>query len=193
VRPLGLALVALSLGSCGGHGTVRDGGDAGGACALDPTDSFVFHVHNAGTSTIVLDLGCGRTLPIILATPAGRLSIGPGGADACEFTCDQIYAGQAVPGGCTDCGPGVSKEIVPGYVVDVAWDRRVYARHTLEPACSKATGTCALGTAVAPTASQLGALTTCPLAQHQPFSCAAPTTTEFTVDTTSAEATIDVP
>jgi hypothetical protein len=164
------------------------------ACVLDPTGSFTFHVHNVGQAPIVLDLGCGHTVPIVLATAAGRLSAGPGGvAGSCEFTCDEVYANTSSPGGCTDCGPGVSRTIAPGETADVAWDRRVYTKHTIVAPCSTQPGECALGISVPPDAAQLGAVTTCPAAQHQTFSCAAPTTTEFTVDTTVTEATIDVP
>jgi hypothetical protein len=200
VRALAVGLVCfftLTLASCGRSAPAApaDAGADGGAdgqCALDPTGSFVFHVHNAGTTMLVLDLGCGKTLPVVLATPAGRLPIGPGGVDTCEFTCDQIYSGHNTPGGCTDCGPGVSKTLAPDGTVDVPWDRRVYERHTLAPPCSTATGTCALGTAVAQNAMQLGAVTACPSDKSMPFACTAPLTTEFTVDTTGAEATIDV-
>ena len=199
MRSVGFLTCALAFGSCGnsppvapGDGCADAAPDTSAECALDLTGSFVFHVHNAGTAMLVLDLGCGKTPPIVLATPAGRLPIGPGAVDTCEFTCDQIYSARAAPGACTDCGPGVSKALPPGGTVDLPWDRRVYAKHALAPPCSMATGTCAFGTAVAPTPMQLGAVTTCPTDKHMPFSCAAPVTTEFTVDTTAAEATIDV-
>lgn len=187
-----LTLVALPLAACGRSSGAADAGDAG-ACALEETGSFVFHVHNAGASPIVLDLGCGRTVPIVLATPAGRLAAGPGGVDVCEFTCDQVFSGRNAPGACTDCGGNTGQTLPPGASADVAWDRRVYAQRPAGPPCSQGTGTCAFGFAVAPAAAQAGVLTTCPADKHPTATCQAPTTTAFTVDTTGASATIDVP
>jgi hypothetical protein len=194
VRSLGLLLVALSLATCGGH-AIGPGGSGSGnpACALDPTGSFVFHVHNAGTGPITLDLGCGRRPPIELTTPAGSAGIGPGSGDQCEFTCDQVFGGHTTPGACSDCGPGVTKTLAPGETFDVTWDRRVYTRRAAAPPCSTGTGNCAFGSAVAPTTAQAGAITTCPAALQQTGACLAITTTEFTVDTTGSDATIDVP
>jgi hypothetical protein len=64
---------------------------------------FTFHVHNVGDQTLAWDLGCMRKLPISLQVPEGILPTGPGAVDVCEFTCDQIHAGTAAPGGCSDC------------------------------------------------------------------------------------------
>jgi hypothetical protein len=192
------ALAALLLSACGARASTPAaappdaGADTAARCALEPTGAFTFHVHNAGATDIIVDLGCGRALPIVLATPSGRLPIGPGGVDSCEFTCDQIYAGQRSPGGCTDCGGGVSQTVAPGATADIGWDRRVYALRTVEAGCAQATGSCAFGQAVAPMAAQLGVLTTCPADQQPTSSCLTPTSTEFTVDTTGDAATIDV-
>jgi hypothetical protein len=170
-----------------------DGGaDGANACALEPTGAFVFHVHNAGASPLLLELGCRSALPITLATPSGRLPIGPGSVDGCGFTCDEVYSGHVTPGACSDCGGGDFLSISSGASGDIPWDRRVYIRHDVDAACSTQTGTCALGFAVAPTTAQHGALTWCPVDQHPTGSCLAPMATEFTVDTTGADATIDV-
>jgi hypothetical protein len=194
VRLARAVLAASWLGACGAASSPgRDGGSEGaGACALDPTGTFTFHVHNAGAQVLLLELGCGASLPISLATPAGRLSIGPGSVDVCGFTCDEIYAGHVSPGACSDCGGGDFKSLAPGDVADIPWDRRVYAAHTLDAACSTQPGTCAFGFAVAPSSAQLGVVTSCPVDQHPTGSCLAPVANEFTSDTTGAAATIDV-
>jgi hypothetical protein len=188
-----VALGVLLLASCGSAAPDRsDGAAAADAqCALDPTGVFVFHVHNAGTGTLVLALGCRASFPIALATPAGRLPISPGSADVCGFSCDEIYSGHVAPGACSDCGPGDFLSIAPGDTANVPWDRRVYLNHEVSASCAPSgQGTCALGVAVAPSATQAGALTTCPDDQHPTGSCLAPKVTEFTVDTTGADATI---
>jgi hypothetical protein len=194
LRAAALGLAALALAACGARpaGPGDGGGDAAAACALDPTGSFAFRVHNAGAAALILELGCRATLPITLATPAGRLPIGPGSADVCGFTCDEIYAGHVSAGACTDCGGGDFTSIAPGDTANIPWDRRVYVRHELTAMCTPQTGTCALGIAVAASAAQQGAITWCPSDQHPTGSCLAPMVTEFTVDTTGAEATFDV-
>ena len=117
-------------GSSGGH--TGTGGNAG-LCALDPPGStFTFHVHNGGTAMLRLAYGCGASLPIVLAAPQGMLGIGPGPADACEFTCDAVYAGKTGQS-CSDCGPGTGASLAPGAVVDITWDRRVYTEHMVDP------------------------------------------------------------
>jgi hypothetical protein len=188
-------LLALTFTACGGHALAPGGGEggAGGVCALEPEGSFVIHVHNAGMGPIVLDLVCGQGFPIDLDTPVGTLNVSPAGGDFCAFTCDRIFAGHVTPGACSDCGPGVTKTLAAGDTFDYAWDRRVYSPREAEPPCSKTTGNCAFGSAVAPTAAQTGALTTCPAAVRQTGSCLASTTTQFTIDTTGTDATIDVP
>ena len=190
------ALAALLLDACGAQGLTRGAGDGGTdaslACVLEPTGSFTFHVHNAGAQPLLLELGCRSALPITLATPAGRLPIGPGSVDVCGFTCDEIYAGHVTPGACTDCGGGDFVSIAPGDAADVPWDRRVYAEHTIDAACSTQPGSCAIGFAVAPSPTQLGVVTSCPLDQHPTGSCLAPRSNEFAIDTTAADGTIDV-
>ena len=186
------------------------GGDAGEtsapSCAIDPPGTFTFHVHNAGSATLAWNLGCMHSLPIVLHLPEGDLPTGPGAVDGCEFTCDLIYAGTATPGGCSDCGPGYSGSAAAGGSGDIIWDRRVYTRLAFEPACRASSSpvispqaTCALGHAVAPSATQSGTISVCPGTVylgscHDPATSQTiqPRTIDFTVDTTGTEATIEV-
>jgi len=181
-------MLAVAVASC----TSKTAADGGATCALAMTGAFTFHVHNAGASTLLLDLGCGRTSPIELDTPDGARGAGPGNVDACELSCDQVYAGGVTPGGCTDCGGGVQRSIAAGATADVGWDRRVYVEQAVDPGCSTAGGMCAFGIYVMPAPNQTGRLTTCPIDQHPTASCLQPTVTSFQVDTTGAAATIDV-
>jgi hypothetical protein len=165
-----------------------------GPCALDPSKgSFTFHVHNGGSRSLTLALGCGRSLPIQIQTATGQLPAGPGPEDTCEFTCDDVYAGHSQPGACSDCGPGVGSALGPGTTVDIPWDRRAYTERAAELSCTTGTGSCAWGTSVAPAASQAGALTVCTSATGFPGSCTTSDVVTFTVDTTKSEATIEVP
>ena len=73
MRSVGFLTCALAFGSCGnsppvapGDGCADAAPDTSAECALDLTGSFVFHVHNAGTAMLVLDLGCGKTPPIAM-------------------------------------------------------------------------------------------------------------------------------
>jgi hypothetical protein len=165
---------------------------------------FTFHVRNAGEEALAWSLGCQRNLPIWLHLPEGDLPTGPGAVDICEFTCDRIYAGTSLPGGCTDCGGGYSGRAAPGASADIVWDRRVYTSHTYDPACFPSTvppmsTTCALGRAIAPSATQSGTITVCP-GEIMLSNCREPGTgrpiesrkVEFTVDTTGTEAVIEV-
>ena len=102
----------------------------GGVRARPDGDVHVPRPQRAGSQVLLLELGCQGALPISLATPVGRLPIGPGSADVCGFTCDEIYAGHVTPGACSDCGGGDFKSLAPGDVADIAWDRRVYAPST---------------------------------------------------------------
>jgi hypothetical protein len=154
--------------------------------------SFTFRIRNAGTGDLTLEYGCHQSLPISLATPAGRLPIAPGSVDTCGFPCDDIYSGHLTPGGCFGCAGGGFLTIAPGESTDTPWDRRVYERHHAGPPCAPTEGMCALGIAVAPAAAQLGAVTICPDDQHPMGTCLAPIAREFTVDTTGTEATIEL-
>lgn len=184
----------------GGGGTDGGGGaDGGGACAIPPAGStFTFHVHNAGAGTMGLSYGCGGTIPVSLVTPGGTLGIGPGSANSCEFTCQDEYKGP-VQTACSDCGPGVGATLPAGGTVDIAWDRRVYVAHTADPQCvGGQTGvSCALPQPVAATSAQQGTLTVCTTAATNGY-CGASSgggvskDVAFTVDTTQAQATIDV-
>src|SRR5205085_6800864 len=117
--------------------------------------------------------------------------IGPGAVDICEFTCDQVYAGQVQPGGCSDCGPGYWQTIMPGATADLPWDRLVYVRHTVEPPCATATGTCALGVPVAPSTAQSGTLTAC-ATQGPTTGCAQQNVVTFTIDPTANAGPIEL-
>jgi len=185
-------------GPSGDSGSTSDAGatsDANaGACALDTSKgSFTFHVHNGGTRSLTLGLGCGRSLPIQIQTATGELPAGPGPEDTCEFTCDDVYAGHSQPGACSDCGPGVASALGPGATVDVTWDRRAYTERAVDLACTTGTGSCAWGASVAPAASQAGVLSVCTSSTGFPGSCTTSDTVAFTVDTTKSEATIQVP
>ncbi|MCP6768705.1 hypothetical protein NL529_28080, partial [Klebsiella pneumoniae] len=90
-----------------------DGGSTPDVCHVPaPGDVFTIHVHNGGTKMLALNYGCGGTLPIVLDTPQGELSIGPGAANSCEFTCDNFYKG-VVQTACSDCGPGLGAHLGP--------------------------------------------------------------------------------
>jgi hypothetical protein len=189
----GTAVVPREAGADTGSGVDGvDGVDAGASCTLAATGEFTFHVHNAGASALIVDLGCGATSPITLETPAGTHGAGPGNADSCEFSCDRVYAGLDVPGGCSDCGGGVQRSLPAGGVVDVSWDRRVYVERAVDPLCSARPGMCALGIFVDPTTTQNGTVITCPVDQHPTASCLQPLVTSFAIDTTGTDATIDV-
>jgi hypothetical protein len=187
-----------TVGGAGGSGGSAGGGAGGSAggggsdCALAPKGTkFTFHVHNPGTTTLTLFLGCSRSIPIVLDTPDGKLSIGPGSVDVCEFTCDQVYARQVTPGGCSDCGPGYSKTIAPGMSADIEWERLVYVRHPVDSSCANGTGTCALGVPVAASKMQTGVVTAC-ASPNPTFSCAQPKMVNFTIDTTASDGTIEL-
>jgi hypothetical protein len=201
--------LSLVLAACGSttvsEPLLKDGGPGDSnivSCQIDPKGMFTFHVHNAGTETLAWDLGCSKSLPIVLHLPDGDLPTGPGAVDVCEFTCELVYSGQVAPGGCTDCGPGYSGSAAPGASKDIVWDRRVYTRSTVDPTCGASGGvsqsaTCALGHAVAPSATQSGTISVCPgtavlghcMANGQYIDFHK---VEFTVDTTGTDAVIDV-
>jgi hypothetical protein len=182
-----------SSGSAGTGGTLGDGG----VCQLAPRGMFTFHVHNAGTSSMTLTYGCGAKLPIELDTPEGKLGAGPGNADGCEKSCDLIYSSvnPQCPGFCTDCALGQLEKIAAGGSTDIAWDRRVYVAKIAEQPCLAGRtcqpGNCAFGIAVAPEPNQTGRLTICTDPNAVGVSCATSRTVDFTIDTTSSEATID--
>src|SRR6476659_8441499 len=93
------------------------------SCAHDaPGAAFAFHITNNGTRMLRLFYGCMQTLPITLDTKTGALAISPGPADACEISCDFIFAG-GMNNSCSDCGPGYGADLPPGGAVDIAWDR----------------------------------------------------------------------
>jgi hypothetical protein len=176
------------------------GGDApsaaeGGAgiCSLDPAGSFVFHIHNAGSRMLNVSFNCNQVAPIVLTTPGGALPIDPDAVDFCGFTCDEVYAGTAHPGSCSDCGNGTSAALAPGMTYDQTWDRRTYAETTADPRCTGgATGPCALGTRIAPVASQAGVLTVCTDGSNCTVTGGASEKVTFTVDTTKGQGTIEV-
>ena len=135
------ALLVLTVG-CNSTVTTHDdgaggtGGGGAGECTLPlPGADFSFVVENTGTSQLSLKLGCGSTIPIVLATPDGALGIGPGNANTCEFDCEMVYDGFEA-WGCSDCGPGVGEELPPGGEVTITWDRRYYVDHVAPAECS---------------------------------------------------------
>jgi hypothetical protein len=178
----------------GGAGAGGQGGGTGGTtgatCALDPTGTFTFHVHNGTSAMINLFLGCGASTPITLTTAAGALPAGPGTIGSCGFTCDKVYE-PFPPFGCTDCGGGDTLTIAPGETKDISWDRRVYTAHTIDAACAPYAGqTCALGKAVPRSATQAGTLRVC--TTFIPLDCGGPRDVAFSADTTGDAATIEV-
>ena len=207
-RPLALlaaAVLAQATAACGsdvsgtGGGTTGTTGTGGGAaCKLDPPGkSFTFHVINTSKQMRHLAFGCGGTLPMNLETSTGKLSIGPGAVNTCEFTCDELYAGTAGPA-CSDCGSGLGADLGPGVTADIKWDRRVYVAYTPDPKCTPVMqgASCALGHAVAPASVQKGVLTVCsdPTAGQVGFcSTAGSIPVSFEVDTTQNQATIMIP
>jgi hypothetical protein len=185
---------ASGAANAGAGGVGGGEADGGGVCSLVPGGpNFLFHLHNASRAMLNVTLGCSASLPIVLDTPDGQLSIGPGAVDACEYTCDLVYKGMFSPELCTDCGGGYAKALAPGATVDIAWDRRVYVKHMVVPPCATRAGTCALGVAVATSSAQKGTLTVC-TKTDLPGYClerdrkAVP----FTIDTTPKEGTIEV-
>jgi hypothetical protein len=174
----------------GPDGTVPDGASA--RCQLDPAGAtFTFHIHNRGTAPLSLDFGCGRSIPITVATAQGQQGVGPGPADVCEFTCEEVYSGTAAQG-CSDCGPPQLRDLAPSATVDVAWDRRAYVEIRADTACVASGQSCALGTTVPATATQAGSVTICKT-QTGTGGCASSAKVSFTLDTTKSEGTIAVP
>jgi hypothetical protein len=170
-------------------------GESAAQCPLDPKGSFVFHVHNKGTRMLSLALGCGGSLPIVLQTANGSAPIGPGPEDVCEFTCDNVYACKAGQS-CSDCGPGYGAPLGPGMTADIQWDRRTYVETRTDPQCvvqcNGSSPTCALGTSLAPSASQAGVLTVCTSTSLGAGSCATSEMVSFAIDTTQPQGTIEV-
>ncbi|HEY7374122.1 MAG TPA: hypothetical protein VIF57_18315, partial [Polyangia bacterium] len=158
--------------------------DDAGACVqrVPAGATFTFHLRNDGTETRYMSFGCGGNPPIALEAAQGKGGIGPESVYFCGYTCDPVFAGQSVPSGCTDCGPGVSKELPPGATVDVAWDRRLWQQVTIPAACSglPQPSTCALGVAVAATMVN-GTVTYCGSAPPT-LSCLDPRTADFVAD-----------
>jgi hypothetical protein len=191
-----------------GEASVTDAGnpDAGGdsyeasadCSAMDdpPGTTFTFHVHNGGSTDQYLAYDCGGGAPMVLTTPAGSLGISPSSVYPCASTCDQAYAGNVAS--CPTCTTGNTPMVAAGTTFDITWDRRVYASQPLDPRCYGGAlgGTvflCGLGTAVAPSASQSGKLTVCPLGGWSSSGAPPCQTITFTVDLTQSEGTIEVP
>jgi hypothetical protein len=197
-----LAAIVIATPSCGGSlkanpdgapadgpgaddaGTDGPSADDAGACVqqVPAGATFTFHVRNDGTETRYMSFGCGGNPPIALETAQGSRGIGPESVYFCGYTCDPVFAGQSVPNGCTDCGPGVSKQLPPGATVDIAWDRRLWQQATISAACSglPQQSICALGVAVAATMVN-GAVTYCGT-QPPTLSCQDPRTAAFVAD-----------
>jgi hypothetical protein len=168
--------------------------EGGGICSLDPTvPAFVFHIHNGGSRMLGLSFDCGDVAPIVLTTPGGMQSIGPAFADFCGFTCDEVNAGKAQGGACSDCGGGNGAPLAPGMTYDQSWDRRTFAAGMSEPQCTAGLAEpCAMGTHVAPVAAQSGMLTVCIDGSFCTVMGGASEMLTFTIDTTQSEGTIEV-
>lgn len=177
-----LATIVTAAASCGG--SLKANPDGASPCVqqVPAGADFTFHVHNDGTETRYMSFGCGGNPPITLETPQFKSGIGPESAYSCGYTCDTVFAGRSVPSGCSDCGPGVSRDLPPGATVDVVWDRRLWQQVTISAACSglPQPSTCALGVAVAATTVN-GTLTYCGLAPPT-LACLDPRTASFVVD-----------
>ncbi|MBW2455898.1 MAG: hypothetical protein JRI68_15385 [Deltaproteobacteria bacterium] len=147
---LSLCILVMAAAACDGSATVDGtGGSGGGAveCTLDgPGETFTFTITNVGTRQLYVALGCGRSLPIELSTPAGTQGIGEGSGDGCEVNCANVYDGYE-NWGCSDCGSGYSDPLAPGQTATIAWDRRVYESHVAPSECSgnEEGNFCALG------------------------------------------------
>jgi hypothetical protein len=185
-------------GSAGSAGSGMEGGTATTNCELAPKGQFTFHIRNTSTMPMKLALGCGAKIPIELDTPDGRLGTGPGNADPCEKSCDLVYTDPIpqCPGFCTDCGNGELVTIAAGATDDIQWDRRVYVAKMAEQQClvdptCPAGQNCAFGIAVSPKADQTGTLTICTDPNAAGVYCPTSRTVNFTIDTSSAEGTIE--
>jgi hypothetical protein len=182
-----------------GGATDAAAGDAGATCPIgDPAGAkFTLHVTNGGARALSLAYGCGALPPIALDTPTGTSQADPFGINTCGIDCKAAYGGQGV-GACSDCGPGYGAALDAGATVDLTWDRRVYVAQEIVSACVGGQPipsgvSCALEQAVPPSASQKGTLTIC--AKPSGLGLGYCSTTEpvpFTIDTTGAEATIQV-
>jgi hypothetical protein len=183
----------------GGYGTGGDdtgGSGTGGAAACDlapPGATFTFQVHNGGTKMLSLAYGCGANLPIVLDTPAGMASAGPGAVDTCEFNCEEVYGGQE-DGACSDCGGGEGAALAPGATAAIKWDRRVYVAFMSDPACTRGVPeSCALGEPVTSSSAQKGVITVCTATGLDGAGyCETTETVTFTLDTTGTSGTIEV-
>jgi hypothetical protein len=119
--------------------------------------------------------------------------IGAGNADGCEVNCESVYEGYS-NWGCSDCGPGVGKELLPGATVDIPWDRRLYAAHVAPAACSgneDDMNNCALGT-LADASLTEGTLEICPGEGNYGYCGSDAETFDFKIDLNSDELRINV-
>jgi hypothetical protein len=183
---------AEDTGGGGDGASATEGGM--GLCSLDPGGpTFVFHVHNGGSQMLGLSFDCGGVAPIVLVTPAGMQTIAPAFADVCGFTCDEVNAGKAQGGACSDCGPGNGAPLAPGMTYDQSWNRRTFAAGMSEQQCTGGNSEpCAQGTPLAPAAKQAGTLTVCIGGSTCTVMGGASEMVPFTVDTSQSEATIEV-
>ncbi len=185
-----LAAIVTAGASCGGSlkanpdGADAPPGDGGGACVqqVPAGATFTFHVRNDGTETRYMSFGCGGNPAITLDTGRQQGGIGPESVYFCGYTCDPVFAGQEVPIGCSDCGPGVLMDLVPGGSIDIPWGRRLWQQATIPPACSGLAQAvvCALGVAVDQTTVS-GTVSYCGT-RPPTLSCTDPLTTSFVAD-----------
>lgn len=185
----------------GGSGNSGGSGGSGGSvdCSLEvpaPGPAFTFHVHNGGTATRTVNFGCGTLIPIALDTASGALPLGTGGDLVCDAdgTCASAYKGDVIHF-CSDCGPGVAQELPPGGTVDIAWNHIAYAGGVAPEACSGVPGgwACSLAVAVPGSTMQTGTITICADGAGFGGCFGESFSVSFTVDTTKAEGTIEVP
>ncbi len=176
----------------GGQGGGQGGAGGGPDCTIEPPGAaFQFVIRNVGNRELGLTFGCGETLPIVIDTAAGPRGIGAGSGDYCEVSCDAVYDGYE-NWGCSDCGPGGGTALLPGGLVTIDWDRRVYIPHEAPAACTghESGNGCALG--VPPGDATSGTLTFCTDSQSAGYCYGDEESLAFALDLGLASVIIDV-
>lgn len=170
---------------------------------MPPGAKFTFRVHNAGSAHKTLVLGCGSTLPIMLQSANGPAALvlddnscfGDG-----DGSCHDAFMGKFLQE-CSDCGPGDYDDLPAGAVVDFSWDHVGWVQESIPAQCVADAGssgdpdfmsTCQLAFPMPPSTKQEGSVTVCNETDPHFGTCVDADETEFTIDTTKSEATIDV-